>query len=102
MAVVMQAVTIAVPRDVFVASLLSHSPDRWTITVDASLEKTFPNHDIKQALVTALSKRARFVSDIYMQSFWEGTVLIILSIIGLIREQKIRKMTKTIESARRD
>jgi hypothetical protein len=100
MAVLMQAVTIAIPRDAFVASVLSRSPDQWTITVDDALTNRLSNHDVKQDTVAALSKRAAFRGDIYTQSLWEGTALIILSVIGLIRERKIRKMNKMIEQSR--
>ena len=96
-AVVMQAVTFAIPRDAFVASVLSKSSDHWTITVDNTLTNFLPNHDVKKDVTLALSRRALFAKDIYTQSFWEGTVLIILSLIGLIREHKIGKMKKIIE-----
>jgi len=94
MAVVMQFVTIALPRDAFVASTLSRSPDEWSIQMDDGMASRLSHHDVKAELVTALQTRAAFRSEIYKQSLWEGLALIVLSIIGLVRERHMQKLKR--------
>jgi len=97
MAGIMQVVTIAIPRDAYVASLLSNAPTEWELSLDDNLRSRLDHVNVKSDLVVALKKRASFSNQIYSQNFWEGTVLIILSAIGLTRERKIDRMRKTIE-----
>jgi hypothetical protein len=99
MAGVMQMVDIAIPRDAWVASVLSWAPTNWEISLDDSLKSRLDHHDVKAELVIALKKRASFRNQIYSQNFWEGAGLIVLSAIGLIRERKIDRMRKTIDLA---
>ena len=94
-----QAVTIAPPTDAVIASVMSRSPSHWTITVDNTLTNFFANVDVNQAVALALSKQAVVSKEFYKRSFWEGAGLIVLSVIGLIRERKIRKMKKLIEQS---
>ena len=90
LAVVMQLVSIAIPSDAFVAGVLSRTPDQWSIQMEESMDTRLSDYDVKAELVTALHKRAMFASDICKQYLWSGLVLIVFSIIGLIRENKIR------------
>ncbi len=97
MAFVMQFVTIALPRDAFVATELSKSPNQWSIQMDenmtAHLSQAHLSHnDVKAELVKALHIRSQICNEIYKQSLWQGLALIAFSIIGLIREKKIQKM----------
>jgi hypothetical protein len=94
MAIVMQFVSIAIPKDAFTASVLFRSPESWTISMNDALSFQLSHHDVKTELVTALEKRASFRNEIYSQSLWQGLALIVLSFIGLIREKKIDKMKK--------
>ncbi|MBN1436720.1 MAG: hypothetical protein JW936_06575 [Sedimentisphaerales bacterium] len=92
MAVVMQFVTIAVPRDAFVASTLSRSPDQWSIQMDESMASHLSHSDVKAELVTALQNRAQFRSEIGKQNMWQGLALIAFSVIGIVRERKIQQL----------
>ncbi len=96
LAVLMQAVTYATPKDAFVASALARSPDSWTISLDNALQARLANYEVKQELTAVLHKRAGFRKQIYAQNFWLGAILILLSIIGLVRERKIGRMRKLI------
>jgi hypothetical protein len=99
LAVLMQAVPYAIPKDAFVASVLSRSPDGWTISLDNALQARLSNHDIKQELTTALQRRASFTGQLYAQNFRLGLVLIVLSTFGLARESKIGRMRKMIKQS---
>ena len=94
LAVVMQLVSIALPKDAYVASALSRSPSDWSVTLDDSLKSRLSHYEVKAELVTALQKRATFRSGVYSQSMWEGVALIALSVVGLVREKKIDRMKK--------
>ena len=94
MAFVMQFVTIAIPRDAFVASMLSRAPDEWSIQMEDRMTSRLSHHDIKAEIVAALHARSVFVDDIYKQNLWEGLALIALSVIGLIREQQMLKLKR--------
>ena len=98
LAVIMPFVCVVFPRDAYVASVLSSSPEQWSVEMNEELTTRFSNFDVKKELATALQKRASFRNGIYIQSFWEGLVLIVLSIVGLIRESKIEKLRKTIKA----
>lgn len=94
MAFVMQLVTIAPPRDAFVASTLSRSPDEWSVQMNESMASRLSHHDVKAELVTALHTRAAFRNEIYKQSLWEGLALIALSVVGLVRERRMQKLKR--------
>lgn len=91
MAVVMQFVTIAIPRDAFVASTLSRSPNEWSIRIDDGMASRLSRYDVKAEVVTALETRAAFRDGIYRQNLREGLALIVLSIIGLVRERQMQR-----------
>src|SRR6266404_4181563 len=96
-AVLMQVVDLAVPRDALVASVLSQAPTDWELCLDDGLKTRLARYDVKSALVSTLKKRASFRSQVYSQSFCGGAGLIVLAVIGLIRERRIDKMQKIIE-----
>ena len=97
MAVLMQVVDLALPRDALVATVLSKAPAGWELSLDDGLKARLVPYDVKSELVAALKKRASFRSQVYSQSFWEGAGLIVLAGIGLIRERRIGSMQKIIE-----
>lgn len=97
LAVMMPFVCIVFPRDAYVASVFSCLPEQWSIKMDDRLTDRVSDFDVKRELITALQKRASFEDGLYVQNFWEGIVLIVLSIIGLIRENKIGKLKKSIK-----
>jgi len=94
LAIVTQFVCFALPPDAFVADALSSAPDRWSIQVDENLTGALSPFDLKKELTTALQERASFRDDIYKQSLFGGLPLIALSVIGLVREKKIEKLSK--------
>ena len=94
MAFVMPLVTIALPSDAFIASTLSHFPEQWSIQMDDSIAARLSHHEVKAEVVTALDKRASFRDDIYKQGLCGGLALMGLSLIGLTREQKMKKLKK--------
>jgi hypothetical protein len=99
LAVLVQLITFAIPRDVFVASVLSRSPAGWNLTLDDDLKRRLDRLDVKAELAVALGKRAAYRRDLYSTAFIEGCGLIVLSAIGLIRETKIRRMGLLLERA---
>ena len=94
LAVVTQFITFAIPPDAFVAGTLSGRPEQWSLTVDEDLGHHLSRYDLKTEVTTALDKRSRFVSEIYKQSLLEGLALIVLSVVGLVRERTIHKLKK--------
>jgi hypothetical protein len=99
LAVFVQFITFAPPRDAFVASVLSRSPAGWKLTLDDDLRSRLDRLDVNAELVVALEKRAAYRRDLYSTALIEGCGLIILSAIGLIRETKIRRMGLRLEQA---
>jgi hypothetical protein len=99
MAVFMQVVTIAIPRDAVVASVLSKSPARWEITLDDGLKSRLVPYNVKSELVVALQKRRSICDEIYSENLW-AVGLMVFSAIGLARERKIDRMRRMIEQGR--
>ena len=95
--IVMQAASIAVPRDASTAAMLSRSPDQWNISLEGDL-KARCLRDLKPDIVVALKKRADFRMDIYKQLFLNGMIVIVMSGIGLFREWKMGKRKRTLAS----
>ena len=93
----MQLVTFAIPTDAYVAAVLAHSPNEWSVALDNSLKERLSPYDTKAELVVALQKRAGFRGDLYRQSLWEGLALSALSVVGLVRERKISGMRRQFQ-----
>jgi len=104
-AVVMQFVTIALPRDALVASVLAKNQDKWSITIDTPLPTPLDPNEIKPQLVTALQNRRIAVNAAYGESLRRGVILIALAVLGLSREaflkRKVRESNKASEAIRR-
>jgi hypothetical protein len=98
LAVIVQFVDIALPRDAYIASILSKVPEQWSIQMNDDLNRRLLHFDAKKELVVTLQKRAGFINRTYAESFFGGLILIALSIIGLVREDKIEKLKKAIKA----
>jgi len=99
LAILMQLVDFALPRDAFIAGTLSRAPESWTLSLDDAMKKRLSAYDVKAEVAVALEKRHASVKDVYSQSFWCGSGVIVFSVLGLLREGKINRMRKIIEQA---
>jgi hypothetical protein len=95
--VCMQFADYALPKDAYVAAVLSESPNSWTISVEKPLEPKLRFIDTKRELTNALHKRSRFYRDEKQFYLLLGTVLVSLSVIGLVRESKLSSVKKPAE-----
>ena len=99
LAILCQFVDFAVPRDAFVAGVLSRSPDSWTLSLDDAMKGRLSGHDVKAEVGLALEKRHFFRKDASLENFREGCGVILFSIIGLIRERKVDRLCRLIRQA---
>jgi hypothetical protein len=88
---VIQFVTIAMPRDAYVAYVFSDTPDLWSVRMDEPMTSNLANYDVKAELVAALQERTRFDDNIYKRYFLVGLSVVAFSIVGLIREKVIHR-----------
>mgnify|MGYP006297969197 CR=1 FL=1 len=91
MAVLFQLVTVALPRDAYVAAVLARHPDQWGIQLDDELASRLSHHDVQVDTAIALQHRSQVTSDTARKSFSAGLGIIAFSVVGLVRERKIRQ-----------
>ena len=87
-------------RDFQIASVLSELPATWTISLDSNVAQRLSHYAVKDELVKALEKRCKYESKDNTWFGISGTALIVLSIIGLIRERKISASKKTTDTTK--
>jgi hypothetical protein len=86
-----------------VASAFSNSPEQWSIEMNDKLAEHFSSYDldIKAELVEALKNRCLlWYKNLTETKFYEGLALIVLSIIGLIREIQFSKLKKIVKESK--
>ena len=95
---VMPAVTIAIPRDMLVASVLAEAPTDWAISLNTNVAQRLSHHNVKNSLVTALTN---YQKSLYGDTKWIeiiGVGAVVFSVIGLIRERKICSLKKQVNT----
>ena len=92
--VLMQITTFALPSDAYVATMLAKEPDRWVLVLDDGLKSSLGHYDMKTEVTAAMKYRASYTSHIYSNCFWRGAGLVVLSVVGLIRERQLGRRSR--------
>ena len=87
------------PKDFVVALVLSRSPDDWSVSMNDAGRNSLSTYNVKRELTAALHKRTVLGAQLRAYTVWFGLGLIVLSIVGLLRERKIDRWAKLIEPA---
>lgn len=90
--ILLQGATIVTEKDAGTAKVLSQYPEQWDLSLNGDL-KTKLEHmpRFKEDVVVALTKRADYRKERYEEWLWQGIIIIIFSIIGLVRERITNK-----------
>jgi hypothetical protein len=96
-----QVYTFAYPRDVLMAGLLMKNPEAWNVTLNATPEMSNVINDAnaKKAILEALRSPREFDSAVRLQYLQAGAIITAFSIMGLLRERRLRKETKASNQA---
>ena len=85
------------PKEFVVALALSRSPDGWSVSMNDAGQNSLSRYDVKRELTAALHKRTVLGTQIRAYTVWFDLGLMVLSIVGLLRERKIDRLAKLIE-----
>lgn len=86
-----------ISTDGFIASTLVKSPTEWDISITESLKDKLNPKDIKPKILRTLERGASYRDAFRSRCLVEGCVLILVAIIGLLREKKFEKIQNSIE-----
>ncbi len=88
--IVYSTISFAIPKDYFVAMQLVENPNKWDIVMENGFEKSLAKYERKETLINFIKENKENYTGA-KEVFIFSTVVLIFSIIGILRENKIKK-----------
>jgi hypothetical protein len=103
---VTQVPCLCMPMDLFVARKLVASPDQWSLQIDDAFAERLhwgepeddDNAKTHARVVAALKNRIELRRVLRGRHLWAGSMLVVLGLIGLIRERRITTLQRATAS----